>query len=120
MNKKQLRFSQDQISRADSIDLARYAENIGFQLKRTSSRAYKVVGCGGLYIDPNTQRWNWFTRGKGGGPIQFVMEMEGKTWVEAVNKLLGENPVEGISIPINNPKPKKKEAKGEFCCRKRL
>ena len=114
MNKKQLRFSQDQISRADSIDLVRYAANIGFQVKRVSSHSYKVVGCGGLYIDPNTQRWNWFTRDKGGGPIQFVMEMEGKTWVEAVNMLLGENPLEETTITINNPKLKKNEAKGEF------
>ena len=109
MNKKQLRFSQEQISRADSIDLVRYAENIGFQVKRVSSHSYKVAGCGGLYIDPNTKRWNWFTRDKGGGPIQFVMEIEGKTWVEAVAILLGENPLEEITIPINNPKFKKNE-----------
>lgn len=114
MRLKQRRFSMEQIARADNIDLVQYAAGIGFQLKRTSSKAFKVMGCGGLFIDPNSQRWNWFARGKGGGPIQFVMEMEGKTWVEAVNALLGENPEEDVGIHINNPKFKMEVEKGEF------
>lgn len=114
MNQKPVRFSQEQISRADSIDLAQYAEGIGFQIKKVSGRAYKVVGCGGLYIDPNTQRWNWFARNKGGGPIQFAMEMEGKTWVEAVSSLLGEEPSEAAEAPPRVLKAKKEDVRGVF------
>lgn len=51
----------------------------------------------GLYIDPKRNRWNCFSVGKGGGPIQLIMFLENKTWVESIRSILGE-PFERYSI----------------------
>lgn len=102
------RFTDEQIDQANNVNLIAYAESMGLPLKKTG-RAYKVKGHGGLYIDAYGHRWNWFSQNKGGGPIQFVMEMEGKSWVEAINTLLGIDPSELKVIP-----PPAIEEKEEF------
>ncbi|MDA3845434.1 MAG: toprim domain-containing protein [Vallitaleaceae bacterium] len=58
-------------------------------MKKISNNSYKIPGYGGLFISTDGLKWNWFSQNKGGGAIQFVMEFEGKTWVDAVNELLG-------------------------------
>ncbi|WP_430885106.1 DUF3991 and toprim domain-containing protein [Fusibacter sp. JL216-2] len=82
------RFTEAEINEANSINLIAYAEKIGLNLKKVGS-SYKVKDYGGLYIDATGAKWNWFSKDTGGGPIQFVMEMEGKNWVDAVYTLLG-------------------------------
>lgn len=86
---KKLRFTDKQIATANSISILDYAQMAGYPLKQISRNSFKIPKYGGLYINANGQKWYWFTRDKGGGAIQFVMEMEQKTWVEAVKKLLG-------------------------------
>lgn len=82
------RFTEAEINEANSINLIAYAEQIGLNLKKVGN-SYKVKDYGGLYIDAIGAKWNWFSKDAGGGPIQFVMEMEGKNWVDAVYTLLG-------------------------------
>ena len=82
------RFTEAEINEANSINLVVYAEKIGLDLKKVGN-SYKVKDYGGLYIDATGAKWNWFSKDAGGGPIQFVMEMEGKNWVDAVYTLLG-------------------------------
>jgi len=106
---KEKRFSDDELNRANGIDILAYAESIGLDLKR-SGRSFKVENYGGLYIDISGKKWNWFSQHKGGGPIQFVMEMEGKTWVDAVYTLLG-NEKSDLSI---TPRIQVEEEKGQF------
>jgi hypothetical protein len=86
---QKLRFTDEQIAIANSVNILDYAKNTGYPLKQISRSSFKVPKYGGLYINADGHKWYWFTRDKGGGAIQFVMEMEQKTWVEAVKTLLG-------------------------------
>jgi hypothetical protein len=88
MVKEKLRFTDEQIKQADSVNLIEYARQSGYQVLQATARSYKIPGHGGLYIHANGHKWNHFSQDTGGGAIQFVMHMEGKTWVEAVKKLL--------------------------------
>ena len=107
-----LRFTDEEVRRADSVDILSYASSAGYRVKKVSAKSYKIEGYGGLYIDLSGQKWNWFSQGKGGGPVQFVMEMEGKTWVEAVKQLLG---IDRTKISITSPAASDDiQEKGEF------
>ena len=92
------RFTEAEINEANSINLIAYAEQIGLNLKKVGT-SYKVKDYGGLYIDATGAKWNWFSKDAGGGPIQFVMEMEGKNWVDAVYTLLGTEKSDFIPRP---------------------
>jgi len=85
---KKLRFTDKQIATANSISILDYAQMAGYPLKQISRNSFKIPKYGDHKKNANGQKWYWFTRDKGGGAIQFVMEMEQKTWVEAVKKLL--------------------------------
>jgi hypothetical protein len=68
-----------------------------------------MPGYGGLFIRGDGSKWNWFSQSKGGGAIQFVMEIEGKSWVDAVKELLGINYEELPVVPkIRDAEPKGK------------
>ncbi|MFT9495047.1 DUF3991 and toprim domain-containing protein [Anaerosolibacter sp.] len=101
------RFSEEEICRANQVNILAYAESIGLKLKKVG-RSYKVKNYGGLYIDADGYKWNWFSQNKGGGPIQFVMVMEGKNWVDAIYTLLG---VEKCDLRIV---PNRSEERVEF------
>lgn len=102
------RFTDDEIQIANQTNLISYAVQMGLELKKVGN-SYKVKDYGGLYIDASGLIWNWFSKDSGGGPIQFVMEMEGKTWVDAVYTLLGTE----ISHLPSKVKPAQEE-KGPF------
>ncbi|CAK7051955.1 DUF3991 domain-containing protein [Tissierella carlieri] len=105
------RFTDEEINRANNINIMDYINSLNLDTKRTG-RTFKVEGHGGLYIDPVKNRWNCFSEGKGGGPIQLVMFLENKTWVEAVKTLLG-NCYESKPIQ-NNRKDIQMEESKEF------
>lgn len=111
MKREKLKFTEEQIAIANSVNILNYAESIGYTVKQVTSRSFKIEGYGGLYIHGNGHKWNWFSQNKGGGAIQFVMEMEGKTWVEAIKKLLN---IDNEIISYAPPKIKNKEEKGEI------
>ncbi|MGV8147044.1 MAG: DUF3991 domain-containing protein [Alkaliphilus sp.] len=111
MVKKLRRFTNEQIAQASDINIIAYAESRDFDVKKISPRSYKIPGYGGLYINADGHKWNCFSKGTGGGAIQFVMEMEGKTWVESIKQLLGTNHEE---LPFIPPIPKELEIKGDL------
>lgn len=84
------RFTDQQLQQANSINILDYARSRGYPVDKVSSSAYKIPGHGGLYINADGQKWNWFSQNKGGGVIQFVMEMEKLSWVEAIKQLIGD------------------------------
>lgn len=90
MNSNQKYFTDEQISKASQVNIISYAQSKGYALKKISSNSYKIPGYGGLFIEANGSKWNWFSKGIGGGSIQFVMELEGKSWAYAVRELLGD------------------------------
>jgi hypothetical protein len=111
MRREKLRFTNEQIALAESVNIISYAESIGYTVKQVTPKSFKIEGYGGLYIHGNGHKWNWFSQNKGGGAIQFVIEMEGKTWVEAMKRLLNMN---NEIVSYTPPKIEKKEEKGEF------
>ncbi|ERI90688.1 toprim domain protein [Clostridiales bacterium oral taxon 876 str. F0540] len=112
MTREKLRFADEQIAQADSINIISYAQSSGYPVKQVTPRSFKIEGYGGLYIHSDGHKWNWFSQNKGGGAIQFVMEIENKTWVEAIKHLLG------ISREVVRYMPpiveKENKEKGEF------
>ena len=112
MGRETLRFTDEQIEQANSVNIISYARDAGYPIKQVSAKAYKIEGYGGLYVHSDGHKWNWFSQGKGGGTIQFVMEMEGKTWVEAIKQLIGIAP---DALPYVAAKMSEDESiKGEF------
>lgn len=82
-------FTDEQIAQANQVNILEYARRVGHTVEQVTAREYKIPNYGGLRIDGNGQRWNCFSAQKGGGPIQFVMFTESKSWKEAVMQLLG-------------------------------
>ncbi|MCM1159483.1 MAG: DUF3991 and toprim domain-containing protein [Bacteroidales bacterium] len=84
------RFSDEQVERAKRVDVVDYARSQGLELIRNGSW-YRAKHKGGLYFHREGNTWHWATRGVGGtGAISLCMELEEKTFVEAVKTLLGE------------------------------
>lgn len=108
MGSSQKLFTEAQIEQANRVNLIEYARIRGYDPKRISNQSYKLPGYGGLFISGDGSKWNWFSQNKGGGAIQFVMEMEGKSWVDSVKELLG-NSYEEVQV---RPKPIEPEIKG--------
>jgi len=111
MAKQLRRFTDEEIAQASGINIIAYASSRGFDVKKISPRSYKIPGYGGLYINADGCKWNCFSKGTGGGTIQFLMEMEGKTWVESIKQLLG---ISYDEIPYISPPAKELEVKGDL------
>lgn len=85
------RFTDEQIERANRVDIVDYARSQGLTLKRTGN-TYRVMDySGGFYITPEKNLWNLFNGQTGGGVIQLCQFLENKTWAEAVKTLLNED-----------------------------
>lgn len=87
---KERRFTDQQLQQANSINILDYAKSRGYPVDKVSGSAYKIPERGGLYINADGQKWNWFSQNKGGGVVQFVMEMEKLNWVDAIKPLIGD------------------------------
>lgn len=99
MNKQ--RFSAEEIQQANSANILTLAENFGYNLKK-QGHTYKIVGqnLGGFFIDESGKRWFSHASQKGGGPIQFLMELAGMTWRESVEYLVGETHRNKVDRPV--------------------
>ncbi|MDO4541959.1 MAG: toprim domain-containing protein [Bacillota bacterium] len=97
------RLSEEEKERANSVNILSLAERLGYTLKK-QGRAFKIVGqgFGGLFISEDGSKWFSHSSGKGGGPIQFLMEIEGYSWRGAADFLLEDNnlfsPQQTISV----------------------
>ena len=78
-------YTDEQIARANAVDIVEYARSQGLELKRVG-RDYRVSNfSGGFLITPD---WNWFAENKGGGVVQLCMELEHKNWQDAIGTLI--------------------------------
>lgn len=111
MEREKLKFTREEIALADSVNIINYALSLGYTVKQVVHNSFKIKGFGGLYIHSDGHKWNWFSKNKGGGPIQFVMEMENKSWVDAVKTLIGKT---DEIRKYNPPDIIEEEIKGEF------
>lgn len=91
MAKTIYRFSQDQIDRANAVNVVDYARSQGMEIVHSSGEWYRAKHQGGLYFKRNANTWHWETQDVGGrGAISLCMKLEDKTWKEAVKTLLDE------------------------------
>jgi hypothetical protein len=106
------RFTEEEITKANNVSLIDYVQRSGLKTKKVGDNYYHVRGFGGLYINTLQNKWNCFSQNKGGGPIQLVMFLQGKTWVEAVKTLLGNSYESNLARP--NHFNVQKQEKGKF------
>lgn len=84
-------FTDEQINRANAVDIVGYAHSMGLELKR-DGKDYRVKNySGGFIISPEKNNWNWFEGDQGGDVVQLCMFLEDKTWQEAVGTLINED-----------------------------
>ena len=102
-------FTDEQINRANLVNIVDYARSMGLELKR-DGKEYRVKDySGGFIISPEKNNWNCFGGHQGGGVVQLCMFLEKKTWQEAVGTLLNED-MEPIRRALNW-KPKEEPPK---------
>lgn len=90
------RYTQEQIDQANSIDLVSYLQSHGYELIRSGSE-YKLAEHDSLYINGN--QWHWFSQDKGGKTLNFLIDYEGKTFLDAMKELVGEAQDVGENAP---------------------
>ena len=103
-------YTKEQIQKANSINLIEYAKLNGFQLENGGKQSLHAKNSGGLYFFRDSNRYYHFTTQKHGSPIDFVIQFEGKTFLEAVEILLNERPY----TPEFKPMQYRKEKRGEL------
>ncbi len=82
-----MHYTKEQIDRANQTDLVPFLQAQGEQLIRAGSE-YRLKRHDSLTVRGN--RWYRHSQSKGGGPVDFVMEIYGKSFLEAVELLTGE------------------------------
>ena len=80
-------YTKEQIDRANQTDHVSFLQAQGEQLER-AGQEYRWKRHDSLTVREN--RWYRHSQSKGGGPIDFVMEFYGKSFLEAVEMLIGE------------------------------
>lgn len=101
-----MKFTKEQIDRADRTDLLPYLTAKGHQLIREGSQ-YRMAEHDSICIKGN--KWYRFSENRGGKAISFLTEIEGLSFPEAVKTLLGEDGLEQDSVPdlptLEHPDP---------------
>lgn len=88
-NQPRQRFTQDEIDRCSEVNLVELAKTKGYELVRSGQDHYKIPGHGGLTLSANGEGFYNHSLEKGGKAIQFLMQVENKTWYAAVKELTG-------------------------------
>ena len=50
MLREKLKFTDEEIALADSVNIISYASSLGFFVKQVTPQSFKIGGYGGLYI----------------------------------------------------------------------
>ncbi|PYG84888.1 CHC2-type zinc finger protein [Ruminiclostridium sufflavum DSM 19573] len=101
------KFTDEQISQANQVSLLELAKQLGYQPERRGSN-YHIKEHGGLYINDQKNSFYCWAQERGGGPIQFLMLIEKKDWVEAMKSLVGDGETQQAQHLTNNTQRWKK------------
>lgn len=94
-------YSQDQIDRANAVNLEEFLRSQGEPLVR-SGKEYRWKKHDSLTVRGN--KWFRHSNSTGGYPVDFVMEFWGKSFPEAVELLIGEKGVgQHEAVPAPSP-----------------
>ena len=99
-------YTKEQIAQANSVNMIDYAAMNGYHLENSDKKSLHVKKSGGLYLFKDSNRFYHHTTEKTGGMIDFVIQFEGKDFLQAVEHLINERPNIGEYIPPAVP-PKK-------------
>ena len=94
-------YTQKQIDRANAVSLESFLAHQGEPIVK-SGNEHRWKAHDSVTIRGN--KWFRHSEGKGGGPIDFVMEFYGKTFPEAVEMLILEKAVEPVAT-VSSPIP---------------
>jgi len=104
-----LPYTKEQIAQANSVSLIDYAATNNYQIEDGGQKSLHVKKSGGLYLFKDSNRFYHHTTEKTGGPIDFIMQFEGKTFLQAVEHLISERPNIGeYVVPPATPAKKEK------------
>ena len=96
-----MQYTEEQIIRANQTDLVSFLSAQGEQLGK-SGKEYRWKKHDSVTVSGN--RWYRHSQGRGGYPVDFVMEFYNATFPEAVKKLIGEEG-EGRNSTCPAPSP---------------
>ena len=104
-----MQYTEEQIIRANQTDLVSFLNAQGEQLMK-SGKEYRWKKHDSVTVSGN--RWYRHSQGRGGYPVDFVMEFYGKSFPEAVQLLTGESgegqteasttPPTAFHLPLHN------------------
>ena len=103
-----LPYTKEQIAQANNVNLLDYAAMNGYMLEHGDKKSLHVKHSGGLYLFKDSNRFYHHSTEQKGGPIDFVMQFEGKDFLQAVEHLINERPNIGEYVPPAAPAPKEK------------
>ena len=96
-----MNYTQEQIDRANRVDLVQFLHSQGETLIK-SGNEYRWKRHDSLTVKGN--KWFRHSQSKGGYPIDFVMEFFSKTFPEAVFLLIGEAPADNSTTAATSEK----------------
>jgi hypothetical protein len=103
-----LPYTKEQIAQANSVNMIDYAAMHGYPLENSDKKSLHVKKSGGLYLFKDSNRFYHHTTEKTGGMIDFVIQFEGKDFLQAVEHLINERPNIGDYVPPAVPAKKEK------------
>ncbi len=87
------RFTEEQIHRANHVSIYELAKQLGYNPEKRGSN-YHIKNHGGLYIDDAKNSFYCWAAERGGGPIQFLMFTENKSWLDSMKYLVGDGEIQ--------------------------
>lgn len=97
-------FTDAQIAQANGVSLLRLAQQLGYNPEKRGSN-YHISEHGGLYINDQKNSFYCWAQERGGGPVQFIMMMENKNWVDAMKYLVGDGEIQQSNYTQRWTKP---------------
>lgn len=101
-------YDKEQIEKANSFNLVDLLRSSGHILVPERSRGeYHLQEHDSLKISEYKNRWHWFSRDTGGKNIDFFMQYEGLSFVDAVDRIyaLSGNVAHGVAAEAEKAKP---------------
>lgn len=93
------KYTEDQIARANEVNLVRFLSTRGERFKK-AGREYRWEKHDSVTICDN--KWYRHSQGKGGWPVDFMMEFYDLSFPDAVKELLdGEEAMDGLQTSIS-------------------
>ncbi len=105
-------YTKSQIAQANDVNLIDYVAMCGYQIENSDRKTLHIKNSGGLYLFKEGNKYYHHTTEKTGGPIDFLMQFENKSFLGAVEQLLGVSPEVGAYVPP--PAAATKRPRGEM------